>query len=486
MKRRATLFTALILAVCLILGMGVTAAAEGGNVSTVTAPVGSYLHVLVDLPGGETLREYELMDGAVAPGLDLQPEGEGFGLAGTPLEEGNWVVHLAIKTDFGSGEMYIEQVIQAADTTPPPSPTAVPEVTYTPAPTSEPTPEPTLAPTPEGLPTITKHPSGETLTEGGTAMFVSKADGADRIEWYLADNMGGAPVEVQRAVSAIGGLQVYGQGTNTLTLSGIPASLNGWQVECRFVGSTGAVSVSNRAAITVRTGGLPAPVITLQPEGAELYAGETTTLAARAAVPADGTLQYQWYSTEEYDLAKVRAIDGATESTYVPPIEEGTMYYCVGIKNVRGAEESSVVFSQLVEVTCYDSVRVHTHDFTGPWHWDELHHWHECSCGQRQDDGYHAFQWTVTKKATSKADGERTGVCSVCGYEVTETIPAGTGNSSNSGLIRVLLVILVVLVALILIGGLIFLILRSRGGGSRPPRSGTYNGTRTDGEHPRR
>ena len=41
-------------------------------------------------------------------------------------------------------------------------------------------------------------------------------------------------------------------------------------------------------------------------------------------------------------------------------------------------------------------------------------------------------------------------------------------------------------VALILIGGIVFLILRSRGGGSRPPRSGTYNGTRTDGEHPRR
>ena len=478
MKKKLSLLLALVLAVSLCLSLGVGAAAAG--VTTVTAPVGSYLRALVDVPNGETLRSFEILDGEEAPGLAIRAEGEGLALVGTPDREGNWMLHLSVTTDSGKSEIFLEQVIVAADATPVPTATPAPEVTFTPAPTAAPTAEPTLAPTPAGLPVITKNPTGEMVSEGGTAIFVARADEADSMEWYLADNVGGTPVEITQAAAAVSGLQVYGQGTETLTLSGIPASLNGWQVECRFTGNTGAVAVSTRAAITVRTGGLPAPVITLQPEGAELYAGETSTLATRASVPADGSLHYQWYSTDKYDLATVRAIEGAEDSTYTPPTDEGTVYYCVGIRNVRGAEESTTAYSRLVEVTCHSTVREHFHDFTGPWHWDELHHWRECSCGMRQEESYHDFQWTVTKKATSKTEGERVGVCTVCSFETTETVPAGSGG--NTGLVRTLMIVLLVLVALLLVGGAVFMVLRSRGGnGSRPPRdggySGTYNGT---------
>ena len=484
MKKKLSILAVLILVISLCLGMGVSAAAA--DVTTVTAPVGSYLRALIELPGGETMRAFDILDGEVAPGLTVRSEGEGLALVGTPTQEGNWMVHLSVTTDEGVGDLYLEQVVVAADSTPAPTASPAPEVTATPGSTAEPTPEPTLAPTPAGLPKITKNPTGETVSEGGTAMFVARADEAEGVTWYLCDNAGGAPVEINQAASAISGLQVYEQGTGTLTLSGIPASLNGWQVECRFTGSTGAVATSTRATITIRTGGLPAPVITLQPEGGDVYAGESLTLATRASVPADGTLHYQWYSTDTYDLATVRAIEGAEDSTYTPPTEEGTMYYCVGIRNVRGAEESTTAYSHLVEVTCYSTVREHFHDFTGPWHWDELHHWHECSCGTRQDEAYHDFQWTVTQKATSRADGERTGVCQVCGYETTEIVPAGSGRGN---LLRTLLIVLLALVALVLVGGLIFLVLQSRrGSGGRPPRGGGYSGTYngTDGRHDRR
>ena len=98
----------------------------------------------------------------------------------------------------------------------------------------------------------------------------------------------------------------------------------------------------------------------------DVYAGETITLASRASIPAEGTLEYQWYSTDVNDMATVRAIDGATDSTYDPPLEEGTMYYCVGMRNVRGAEQSTVSYSRLVEVNCFTTVREHFHDFSGP------------------------------------------------------------------------------------------------------------------------
>ena len=474
MKKKLSLFLALVLTVGLCLGLGVGAAAA--DVTTVTAPAGSYVRALVDLPSGETLRDFEVLDGEVAPGATLRAEGEGLALVGTPAQEGTWVVHLSVTTDSGKSELFLEQVIVAADSTPVPTSTPEPEVTDSPAPTAEPTPEPTLAPAPEGRPKITKDPYGETLSENGTAIFVARADDADSIEWYLADNAGGTPVEITQAAQAISGLQVYGQGTQTLTVSGIPGSLNGWQVECRFTGSTGAVAVTNRATITIRSGAMPAPVITLQPEGGDVYAGETITLATRAAIPAEGTLEYQWYSTDTNDMATVRAIDGAKDSTYTPPTEEGTMYYCVGLRNVRGAEESTTAYSRLVEVNCFSTVREHFHDFTGPWHWDELHHWKECTCSARQEEAIHDLQWTVTKKATSKADGERVGVCSVCGFETTEIIPAGA--NSNSNLIRTLLIVLLVLVAVLLLGGAAFMVMRARGGNSpRPPRSGGYSGT---------
>ncbi len=474
MKKKLSLFLALLLAVSLCLGLSVGAAAAG--VTTVTIPVGSYVRALVDLPGGETLREFEILDGEAAPGMTLRAEGEGLALVGTPEKEGNWMVHLSVTTDSGKSELFLEQVITAADATPVPTSTPVPEVTFTPAPTAEPTPEPTLAPTPAGKPRITKDPYGETLSENGTAIFVARADEAESIEWYLADNVGGTPVEITQAAQAIAGLQVYGQGTETLTISGIPASLNGWQVECRFTGSTGAVAATNRATITIRSGAMPAPVITLQPEGGDVYAGESITLATRASIPAEGTLEYQWYSTDVNDMATVRAIDGAKDSTYAPPTEEeGTLYYCVGIKNVRGAEESTVAYSRLVEVNSFTTVRQHFHDFTGPWHWDELHHWRECTCGERQEESIHDLQWTVTKKATSKADGERVGVCPVCGFETTEVIPAGANGSS--GQVRTLLIVLLVLVAVLLLGGAVLMVVRARSGGPRPPRSGGYSGT---------
>jgi hypothetical protein len=84
MKKKLSLFLALLLAVSLCLGLSVGASAAG--VTTVTIPVGSYVRALVDLPGGETLREFEILDGEAAPGMTLRAEGEGLALVGKLVE----------------------------------------------------------------------------------------------------------------------------------------------------------------------------------------------------------------------------------------------------------------------------------------------------------------------------------------------------------------------------------------------------------------
>jgi len=467
-------FSALVLALCLWLGAAVPARAAADTV-TVTATAGRYVRLLIDMPDGETLRSHTVTDGHPAPGLLLRAEGEGLALVGTPTELGSWTMLVAAHTDGGDLELRIEQYIVSAEPSPTPVPTPTPEPE--PTPTPEPPPEPTPAPTPEGLPTITKQPTGETVTAGGTAIFVARAADTESILWYLADPLGGEPMDVSEAGERFPGLLVYGRESETLALSGIPEDMNGWQAECRFTGFTGAVRVSDRATITVRRGALAAPVLTLLPEGTELYAGESVTLSARAVAPDGGEIRYQWYSTQEYNLATVRAIDGATESSYTPPNAEGTVWYCVGVKNVKGAEASSTAFSPLVSVTGIPEARLHVHDFSSPWHWNERTHWRECSCGERQDEAFHDFRWTVTKRATARADGERTGVCAVCGYETVETVPAGT--QGRPTLLRVLMILALALVLVALGMGAVVVAgnARRRRRRARRPRSGSYNGT---------
>jgi len=65
----------------------------------------------------------------------------------------------------------------------------------------------------------------------------------------------------------------------------------------------------------------------------------------------------------------------------------------------------------------------HTHTFGG-WESNADTHWKECGCGQKENTASHSFgSWTVTKEATTVAEGSRYRTCSVCGYKQTETIP---------------------------------------------------------------
>lgn len=76
------------------------------------------------------------------------------------------------------------------------------------------------------------------------------------------------------------------------------------------------------------------------------------------------------------------------------------------------------------------------HSYGEEWKFDADSHWHECTCGERSDEGAHTFgDWTVTKEATDTADGSRERKCSVCGYLQSEKISAtgGTTDDTESG-----------------------------------------------------
>ena len=126
--------------------------------------------------------------------------------------------------------------------------------TVTPAPTVAPTSAPaTPQPTIQVVtvaPQITKNPTQESVTEGGNATFIAKADYYNYMSWRLISPDGYTSYSMSEAPWYFQGLSTYGDGSSQLILSNCPTSLNGWYVQATFTGSGGQTS-SSKAAIYV-------------------------------------------------------------------------------------------------------------------------------------------------------------------------------------------------------------------------------------------
>ncbi len=192
--------------------------------------------------------------------------------------------------------------------------------------------------------TITKHPTGETVTEGDNALFIARADNATEIIWRLVSADSATTINCADAPSYFPGLQVLGLGTDTLTLLNIPLSLDGWKVEAKFNGVGGPV-YSKGAKITVMKAVLASPVIATQPVGADIPSGQSYTLTVMAYA-SEGSLRFQWYRAES-DSANGFAIPGANASSLTVTDSVGDGYYYVGVWCEDGTRSSEIVLSHV-------------------------------------------------------------------------------------------------------------------------------------------
>lgn len=124
------------------------------------------------------------------------------------------------------------------------------------------TPKVTATPAPEGLPVITKHPTKETVTEGGSCSFVARADNTDAYDWFFTK--GSKTYTVAEALKKFKGLKVSGEETEKLKLRKIPLSLDGWKVYCVFTNENGEIW-SKTALITVNEEEEATPKATTKP-----------------------------------------------------------------------------------------------------------------------------------------------------------------------------------------------------------------------------
>ena len=126
----------------------------------------------------------------------------------------------------------------------------------------------------------------------------------------------------------------------------------------------------------------------------------------------------------------MKAIPGATNSSYKPEQTEGTTYYRVSVQLTGNGTTSDPYYSNTVPVT-FTATKMHTHSFSSVWEHNDLSHWHQCTCGEHGDEAFHTYTWTILKAPTATEDGEQKGVCSVCGYETIQPIPAGSDTDAE-------------------------------------------------------
>ena len=119
---------------------------------------------------------------------------------------------------------------------PVPKPAALeaPAATATPAPTAAPaaTPAPTPVPVQAVYLTVTKNPTNENRTEGGSALFVSCANAFESLTWTMVSPDGGEYSVA--SFRSLFGASVSGESSTTLTVSNVTTGMNGWGAYCTF------------------------------------------------------------------------------------------------------------------------------------------------------------------------------------------------------------------------------------------------------------
>ena len=139
---------------------------------------------------------------------------------------------------------------------PVPKPEALTAPTATPAPTAVPTPAPTPTPVQPIYLSITKNPTNENKTEGGTAYFVSCANAYESLTWTFVGPDGGE-YSVQNFRN-IFGASVSGEYSTTLAIDNVSTSMNNWGAYCTFY-YQGQTARTTTAYMYVTAKSKPAP-----------------------------------------------------------------------------------------------------------------------------------------------------------------------------------------------------------------------------------
>ena len=372
-KRVLKIGVILILSVCIALTLpGLSASADYLGEFTEGVSIGTVKFYSSTIP----VTYVELSSGGLPRGLQPTWNEDGAYLTGTPRTTGNYSAEYLVTTSEGVQTVTVSFNVAAA----PAAATTEP---------AEATPAPTAAP--RAQMEITKHPYGEVVESGDTreVKFKATAENAERIVWRLVSPDASNTVQCSEASDFFPGLEVSGLGTETLILRRVTNAMNGWYVEAQFwngnthlesagakitivdsegneIGAPAATPAPTAPAATEKPAVTPIPApdnnslpvdndaktanISIQPESAEIKAGDSHTFSVLATSPNNGSLSYQWYSAATDNLNAALPIGGASDASYTVENASETAYYWAAIWNVKDGKRSQAVFSESAEL----------------------------------------------------------------------------------------------------------------------------------------
>jgi hypothetical protein len=214
-------------------------------------------------------------------------------------------------------------------------------------------------------PVITVQPTGAAyLFEEQAAVISVEAEVTDggtlSYQWYSSNTS-----------SIDDGIEIIGETNNTYTP---PTNVLGTFYYYAEVTNTNTNAKENQTATTVSNiakidvvaiVNAQTPVITVQPTGAAYLVGEqAATINMEANVSDNGTLSYQWYSSNTSNISEGVKISGETNDTYTPPTDTlGTFYYYAEVTNTNADVNGNKTATVTSDIAKIDIANMYTISF---------------------------------------------------------------------------------------------------------------------------
>lgn len=150
------------------------------------------------------------------------------------------------------------------------------------------------------VPTIIKHPGGETVEEGGWCSFVATASSAESSAWRLRD-ANGKEYSMEEMAAAFPGM-TYTETLGKVVIRNIPAALNGSKIYCTFTGAGGAAN-TNTANLNVKAeaAATPSPSPTPTPSAAPSPSASPAAGTGTGTDKADAAHEHEYSRAWSYD-----------------------------------------------------------------------------------------------------------------------------------------------------------------------------------------
>lgn len=156
----------------------------------------------------------------------------------------------------------------------------------------------TVVPLEDASPVVTKHPTSETVEEGGEAVFVAKAKYAQEYLWRLV-TPDGTIYDCDYIHNYFPGLKVTGATTERITLSNIPLELDGSRLFCIFTAGYTVASDEARLYVTEKPTEPPTEASTEAPTEASTEAPTEIFTEVPTEKPADAPTEKSTEAPED-------------------------------------------------------------------------------------------------------------------------------------------------------------------------------------------